>query len=51
MLVVANLRVGGFFEGMAEWAIDACTRIICFRPSSLPAGLLSAFLVVVGLEI
>ena len=45
MLVVANLRVGGFFERIAEWAIERLHPHHLLPTVIFTSGLLSAFLV------
>jgi Na+/H+ antiporter NhaD/arsenite permease-like protein len=45
MLVVANLRVGGFFERVAEWAIERLHPHHLLPTVVFTTGLLSAFLV------
>lgn len=45
MLVVANLRVGGFFEHIAEWAIERLHPDHLLPTVIFTSGLLSAFLV------
>jgi Na+/H+ antiporter NhaD/arsenite permease-like protein len=45
MLVVANLRVGGFFERIAEWAIERLHPHHLLPTVIFTTGLLSAFLV------
>ena len=45
MLVVANLRTGGFFERMAEWTIDRLHPHHLLPTVIFTSGLLSAFLV------
>src|SRR5262245_53868 len=45
MLVVANLRVGGFFERMAEYAIERLHPHHLLSTVIFTSGLLSAFLV------
>jgi Na+/H+ antiporter NhaD/arsenite permease-like protein len=45
MLVVANLRVGGFFERVAEWAIERLHPHHLLPTVIFTTGLLSAFLV------
>jgi Na+/H+ antiporter NhaD/arsenite permease-like protein len=45
MLVVANLRTGGFFERMAEWTIDRLHPYHLLPTVIFTSGLLSAFLV------
>ena len=45
MLVVANLRVGGFFERIAEWAIKHLHPHHLLPTVIFTSGLLSAFLV------
>jgi Na+/H+ antiporter NhaD/arsenite permease-like protein len=38
MVVVANLRIGGFFEHIAEWIVLRLHPTICCRPSSSRAA-------------
>src|SRR5688572_14194582 len=45
MVVVANLRVGGFFERIAEWAIERLHPHHLLPTVIFTTGLLSAFLV------
>ena len=45
MLVVANLRVGGFFERIAEWAIERLHPHHLLPTVIFTTGVLSAFLV------
>jgi Na+/H+ antiporter NhaD/arsenite permease-like protein len=45
MLVVANLRVGGFFEPVAEWIIERLRPHHLLPTVIFTSGLLSAFLV------
>jgi Na+/H+ antiporter NhaD/arsenite permease-like protein len=45
MLVVANLRVGGFFERIAEWAIERLHPHHLLATVIFTTGVLSAFLV------
>jgi Na+/H+ antiporter NhaD/arsenite permease-like protein len=45
MLVVANLRVGGFFEQVAEWAIERLHPHHLLPTVVFTTGVLSAFLV------
>lgn len=45
MLVVANLRVGGFFERVAEWIIERLQPHHLLPTVIVTSGLLSAFLV------
>jgi Na+/H+ antiporter NhaD/arsenite permease-like protein len=45
MLVVANLRVGGFFERVAEWAIERLHPHHLLPTVVFTTGVLSAFLV------
>jgi hypothetical protein len=45
MLVVANLRVGGFFERIAEWAIEQLRPHHLLPTVIFTTGFLSAFLV------
>jgi Na+/H+ antiporter NhaD/arsenite permease-like protein len=45
MLVVANLRTGGFFERMAEWTIERLHPHHLLPTVIFTSGLLSAFLV------
>jgi Na+/H+ antiporter NhaD/arsenite permease-like protein len=45
MLVVGNLRVGGFFEGIVEWSIERLHPHHLLPTVIFTSGLLSAFLV------